>query len=513
MRKTAKFAIAAMLVLAPIDYATSSAKAQGVWGQSPFSSWFDQPRPRWRGAEPRRELGGPRRARNTPLRTPAPVQASAAAIARPARAEMPTPPATALVAVVSLGSQSITVWDQSGQLMQSRVSTGQPGHVTPTGVFSVLQKNRYHESNIYSGAPMPFMQRITWSGIALHEGVVPNYPASHGCIRMPAGFAPKLWAVGRIGMRVIVSPTDASVRPIEHAALPQPFFVDGDAYEEALGYTDSALEAGEPVLPAAGAAEERRFNPFDVAVRLKRAAAIAVESKKALAREALAAAAEASAEANAAIAELRAARVEFETAYAEAASQARTADTSDAQIDRAAAKIAADNRLADARRRLHAAVAAEVEKEPAAFAAARAAREAEIAADEAPEFARQAARRVEPVSIFISRKEGQIFVRQGFEPVLDSPIEIENPQEPLGTHVFTAMAPTADGAALGWTVVTMPTAQRGGSAHAALERVIMPPQIREQIARRLWTGASLVISDEGISRETGKGTDFVVLTK
>jgi lipoprotein-anchoring transpeptidase ErfK/SrfK len=514
MRSTAKLAIAVILALTSMDFASSPAYAQGAW---PFLSWFDQARPRerWRGAEPRRELGGPRRARTGPARMQpqAPVQAAAASV-RLLRAELPAPPATALVAVISLASQSITVWDQSGQLMQSRVSTGQPGYATPTGIFSVIQKARYHESNIYSGAPMPFMQRITWSGIALHEGVVPNYPASHGCIRLPAGFAPKLWAVGRVGMRVIVAPTDISVRPIEHAALPQPHFVNADAFEEALGFTDNPLDAGEPVLPAA-TAEDGRLNPFEVAVRLKKAAALAVETKKALARDALAAAAEASATAHAAVAELREARVEFETAFAEAASQARTADTSDAQIDRAAAKIAADNRLVDARRRLNAAVAAEVEKEPAAFAAARAAREAEIAADEAPEFAQQAARRVEPVSIFISRKEGQIFVRQGFEQVLDSPIDIADAPEPLGTHVFTAMAPTADGAGLTWTAVTMPGApgRRGGAAHAALERVIMPPHIREQIARRLWTGASLVISDEGISRETGKGTDFVVLTK
>src|SRR5262249_57571081 len=74
-------------------------------------------------------------------------------------------------------------------IAQSAVSTGMPGYRTPTGVFSVLQKRRYHESNIYSGAPMPFMQRLTWSGIALHAGVLPGFPASHGCIRLPHHFA------------------------------------------------------------------------------------------------------------------------------------------------------------------------------------------------------------------------------------------------------------------------------------------------------------------------------------
>ena len=73
-------------------------------------------------------------------------------------------------------------------------------------MFSIIQKNRHHVSNIYSGAPMPYMQRITWSGIALHAGVLPGYPASHGCIRLPYPVAAKLFAMSKMGMRVIVAP-------------------------------------------------------------------------------------------------------------------------------------------------------------------------------------------------------------------------------------------------------------------------------------------------------------------
>ena len=80
------------------------------------------------------------------------------------------------------------------------------GHPTPMGVFSVIQKHKLHHSNIYSGAPMPYMQRITWSGIAMHAGVLPGYPASHGCIRMPMAFAVKMWNWTRMGARVIVTP-------------------------------------------------------------------------------------------------------------------------------------------------------------------------------------------------------------------------------------------------------------------------------------------------------------------
>ena len=83
--------------------------------------------------------------------------------------------------IVSRSKQTLTVYDDGKLIATSKVSTGKSGHETPTGIFSILEKRKYHESNIYSNAPMPWMQRLTWSGIALHEGKVPNYPASHGC--------------------------------------------------------------------------------------------------------------------------------------------------------------------------------------------------------------------------------------------------------------------------------------------------------------------------------------------
>ncbi len=102
------------------------------------------------------------------------------------------------------------------------MSSGTPGFPTPIGVFSVIQKNRYHRSNIYSGAPMPYMQRITWSGVAMHEGVLPGYPASHGCIRLTHKFASELWGMTRMGVRVVVTPDDAEPVQVTHAKLPAP---------------------------------------------------------------------------------------------------------------------------------------------------------------------------------------------------------------------------------------------------------------------------------------------------
>ena len=87
------------------------------------------------------------------------------------------------------------------------------------GVFSIIQKHKMHHSNIYSGAPMPYMQRITWSGVAMHQGVLPGYPASHGCIRMPMAFAQKMWVWTRMGARVVITPGEITPAAFSHPLL------------------------------------------------------------------------------------------------------------------------------------------------------------------------------------------------------------------------------------------------------------------------------------------------------
>jgi lipoprotein-anchoring transpeptidase ErfK/SrfK len=129
-------------------------------------------------------------------------------------------PQMPLIINVSIAQQRVRVYDANGLFAEAPVSTGMAGHGTPMGVFSVIQKDRYHHSNIYSGAPMPYMQRITWGGVALHEGVLPGYPASHGCIRMPGSFAVKMWGWTKMGARVIVSPGELSPQNFAHASLP-----------------------------------------------------------------------------------------------------------------------------------------------------------------------------------------------------------------------------------------------------------------------------------------------------
>jgi lipoprotein-anchoring transpeptidase ErfK/SrfK len=124
-----------------------------------------------------------------------------------------------IMAIVSLHNQRITVYDAKGWILRAPVSSGQKGRETPAGIFTVIQKEAEHYSNLYDDAYMPHMQRITWSGIALHGGPLPGYPASHGCVRMPFDFAERLFDATRLGLRVIVAPTDVAPIEIAHPVL------------------------------------------------------------------------------------------------------------------------------------------------------------------------------------------------------------------------------------------------------------------------------------------------------
>jgi len=129
---------------------------------------------------------------------------------------------TPVMAIVSLKEQRVTIYDAEGPILRSSVSTGQTGYETPVGIYSVLQKEAEHYSNRYDDASMPFMQRITWSGVALHAGALPGHPASHGCIRLPYEFAEHLFDMTKVGMRVIVARNDVGPAAISHPFLFKP---------------------------------------------------------------------------------------------------------------------------------------------------------------------------------------------------------------------------------------------------------------------------------------------------
>src|SRR5215470_1286831 len=151
--------------------------------------------------------------------TPPAAAARQAHPAQPMEADAPREAGEPIMAIVSIKTQQVTFYDADGWIYRAPVSTGTTGRETPAGVFAVLEKNKDHHSSLYDDAWMPNMLRITWNGLALHGGPLPGYAASHGCVRMPFGFAEKLFDKVRIGTRVIISPSDAEPVEFSHPAL------------------------------------------------------------------------------------------------------------------------------------------------------------------------------------------------------------------------------------------------------------------------------------------------------
>lgn len=339
-------------------------------------------------------------------------------------------PAGPLAIVVSVAKQRVTLFADGKEVATAPVSTGVAGHETPLGVFAIIAKARYHESNIYSSAPMPYMERITWSGIALHEGPLPGHAASHGCIRLPGSFASSLFGFTRLGARVVI--TRDPVAPVAFAS-PRLFTPkEPDKKPDEVPVATGSVPLTPVVLAEAPGA---------------------------------------------------------------------TATSNGAPSIGATAATAPD-------------AAATIEKKT------------------------EAAKRKGPVSVFVSRKTGRLYVRQNFQPLFDMPVTIAEPDKPWGTHIFTAME-IKDGE-VRWTAMTIPSgylpkaeSKRGkkistreaarreklaadlanapGPA-AALERFEMPKEAIDRIGELLKPGSSLIVSDNGLSDETGLETDFVVAT-
>jgi hypothetical protein len=404
-----------------------------------------------------------------------------------------------IMAIVSLHSQRITVYDAKGWILRAPVSSGTKGRETPAGIFSVIQKVEEHYSNLYDDAFMPHMQRITWSGIALHGGVLPGRPASHGCIRLPFDFAERLFGATAMGMRVIVAPGDVAPVEIAHPLLFQP--KPGIA-ALAASRTAEAQEAARKAAEARTAAGTALRDATQA-----RAPVRAAENLKRIAE-----------------AQLAAAETKLGSGIpAEAKEQAEDAKA------QAVAKIAElqlqwDVANVDLQLRLDAVTSARE-----AAAAAEAARVAAV------EAARQAASELQPVSVLISRKTQRLYVRQAFKPIIESPVTIADPDRPIGTHVFTAIERTGDDARLRWNVVSLsggrpqiatveprnrahgssvrdvePVPTDPDSAKAALDRIVIPQDILDRISS-ITPRSSLIVTDEALSPETGKGTEFVVL--
>jgi L,D-transpeptidase catalytic domain len=404
--------------------------------------------------------------------------------ARPTEATAPRDAGEPIMAIVSIKSQQVTFYDADGWILRAPVSTGTTGRETPTGVFAVVEKKKDHRSNMYDDAWMPHMQRITWNGIALHGGPLPGYAASHGCVRMPFGFAEKVFDKSRIGMRVIISPNDAAPVEFSHKALLVPnakAVAAAPARAETLARdaAEAAKTADETNKAAATAARETAS--LTTSLRKLERVKQSADAQLAFAEKALAAAKTDQAKTRAEDLKQRAA--------AKAAEMATQLDT--ARTD-AKAKLEAAAAAKDAAR------TAETRK----AATAKAASEAKLA--------------LEPFSIYISRATQKLYVRRNthkplpdagvtFDASIEVPITIRDPGKRIGTHVFTAVA--RNDAGLRWTAVTID----GDDARNALDRITIPRDVLDRIAPTALPRSSIIISDEPLSKETNYRTEFVAV--
>jgi len=418
----------------------------------------------------------------------APTADAAARPARPAPATEAVAPREAgepIMAIVSIASQQVTFYDADGWILRAPVSTGTTGRETPAGVFAIIEKDKDHHSTLYDDAWMPNMQRITWNGLALHGGPLPGYAASHGCVRMPYDFAENLFDKTRIGMRVIISPNDAAPVEFSHPAL---FVPNAEAVAAAPARAEAlAREAAE----AAKTADEA-----------KKAAAIAVReaaSLPALLRKL----------------EWLKHRADAELAFADKALAAAKTDQAKARAEELKQKAAAN--AADAGPQLDKAKADAQSKRDAAAAAKDAAKAAETKKAAAAKAASEAKLALEPVSVYISRATQKLYVRRNthrtwpdggevFDATIEVPVAIRNPDRPIGTHVFTAMARSDAG--LRWTAVTI---DNGDDAKDALDRITIPRDVLDRIAPTALPRSSIIVSDEPLSRETNHRTEFVAV--
>ena len=411
--------------------------------------------------------------------------ATQARAAPPTEATAPRDAGEPIMAIVSIKTQQVTFYDADGWILRAPVSTGVKGRETPAGVFALIEKDKDHHSSMYDDAWMPNMQRITWNGIALHGGPLPGYAASHGCVRMPYGFAEKLFDKPRIGMRVIIAPNDAAPVAFSHAAL---FMPNAEAIAAAPARAETlAREAAEAVKAAAEA---------------KKAAATTVRETASL---------------TASLRKLESLKKSADAALASADKALAAAKTDQAKAQAEERKQKAAAKAAELGTKLDTARADAKSKLDAAAAAKDAAKAAETRKAAAVKAATEAKLALEPVSIYISRATQKLYVRRNthkpwpdggevFDATIEVPVTIRNPDRPIGTHVFTAMA--RDGAGLRWTAVTI---DEGDDAKDALDRITIPQDLLDRIAPTALPRSSIIVSDEPLSRETNYRTEFVAV--
>lgn len=375
---------------------------------------------------------------------------------------------------VSKDTQSLVVYDGDQVVATTNVSTGRRGYTTPSGVFSILEKKKTHFSNIYDNAPMPFMQRLTWSGIALHESKdVPRYPASHGCVRMPSAFAKELFSMTKRGFHVVI--TDREVAP--HAVVDADLFMPRYALPEAELLSDADLR------PAVTGDKPVEVALSETLPKLGAEAVVAVPKNEPPVKILVSRATERQKMADA---QAMLARLGYYDGPFDGNVGKKTRDAIKAYQERHGQKATG---LPD--QTFLVSIHKVMNKKPLT---------------------------------------GWLSIRRNFKPIFDIAVDIKDPNVALGTHFFTASRVnpaqnTADWFAvsvdsyipektmrrLGITVAANATAP--GAAEDAFKRVTIPSETRANIETMLGNGSSLTITDTGTESETGQGTDFITITK
>jgi len=374
--------------------------------------------------------------------------------------------------IVSKDQQSLVVYDGDAVIATSPVSTGKAGHATPTGIFSILEKRRHHKSNIYSNAPMPFMQRLTWSGIALHgSNHVPDYPASHGCVRLPSAFAASLYKMTERGVHVLISDRQITPAEVKSALLFRP------APSEILPPLSDV-----PLRPAISQAGD---TPVEVAMT--------------------------------------------EPAGGAGGAAKSTAEPIRILITRSDARDAMREVQASLEFLGYAPGTIDGHPGPATIAALRAFQASEglesdgkLTPESTDRLLRKAGR--------TPPQNGKILVRQGFKPLFEAGLTIDKPEEALGTHFLQFRHNEEEGAEGKWFGVSLEnhlpasTKKRLGIstdadpfAYNGIQRTLARMTISDDVRRRveglLAEGSSLSIADTESGLETGEGTDFITITR
>jgi peptidoglycan hydrolase-like protein with peptidoglycan-binding domain len=419
-----------------------------------------------------------------------------------------------LLLLVSLREQSMRVYAGDRLVARSNVSTGTFEHETPTGIFSILEKRRYHESNIYSQAPMPFMQRLTWSGIALHESdSVPDYPASHGCVRLPGAFARSLFGFTEPGAHVLITEESLDPKPIRHRNLIYP--------------------GGPPDLTSAPETPEP-------AVELPTVEFLSTGSQSVMSI------------------------VEYK-----AEDEAEEATLDDEPVNPIGDDLALRNGIdaIEPPRTVGADDAGFVmpeSRDPIRVLITRRTgrhlvsdiqtmlNELDLDAGDADGLigpdtgnaivAYQKQRGLQPtgtVSVALARMlhedtgrrpfpTGHLYVRQGFKPLFDAPVILRDATAPLGTHFFAALESEQHPDRIRWIHTSLTDRPRqsplldvqprrssfftGDSVNRVLDRIDLPDYLRDRLTTLMVPGSSIIITDNGLSDESHLGTDFIVLT-